>query len=118
VKNYLLHFRITCGLFQDYFFKSLNAIDERKAIIEMVSYFRDEDELTAKNYIADFIVEQKSLELELEDDYENAIPIKKEDWTIEDFWKYESDMEFQYSDFYAAFELISFKEVAFDINRL
>lgn len=107
---------MTCGLFQDYFFKSLNAIDERKAIIEMVSYFRDEDELTTKNYIADFISEQKSLELELEDDDETLI--KKEDWTVEDFWKYESDMEFQHSDDYATFKLISLKEVDFDINRL
>lgn len=96
MKNYLYYFEFFCGDYEDYFFKQVQAIDERDAIIQIVSYFMNCEDEKAEKHLSKQLGRK---------------------WTVEKFWR-KSDLKFHHEDWFAAYTLISLQEIDFDLQRL
>ncbi len=96
MKNYLYKFEFISGEYENYFYQQVNAENEKEAIIEIVSRFRNTSIHKANRYIG------KSLGL---------------NWTTEKFWS-EMDKKIFSVDEMEGYDLLSLKEIDFDLERV
>lgn len=94
MKNYLYHFEFFSGLYESYFYQQIKAKDERDAIIQIVSFFKN-------------IAEEDSQEL-LNEELEK-------DWTTEKFWE---QMDLRFFNGEEGYTLTWVKEIDFDLNEV
>jgi hypothetical protein len=96
MKNYLYKFAFISGFYENYFFQQIKAENEKEAIIEIVSNFRNTSNHKANRFIS------KSLGF---------------NWTTETFWK-EMDLSFLSENGMEGYKLITFKEISFDLDKV
>lgn len=96
MKNYLYKFEFISGEYENCFYQQVAANNEKDAIIEIVSFFRNTSSYKANRFIA------KSLGL---------------NWTIEKFWS-DMDKKIFSSDEMEGYNLLSVKEINFDLDRV
>ena len=96
MKNYLYKIELFSGFFESYFFSQINANNEKEAIIQLVSIFRNQDE----NNTNDFINEKLG-----------------HNWTVEQFWE-DMDTRFSYEDETVGNTLLWVKEIKFDLETI
>ncbi|MBP9886619.1 MAG: hypothetical protein KBF93_10010 [Leptospiraceae bacterium] len=94
MKNYLYKFEFISGEYENYFFQQVKAKNEKEAIIEIVSRFRNTSIHKANRYIG------RSLGL---------------NWTIERFWN-DMDKKILSEDEMEGYNLLSVKEIDFDLE--
>lgn len=96
MKNYLYKFEFISGEYENYFFQQVKAENEKEAIIEIISFFRNTSNHKANRYIG------RSLGL---------------NWTLENFWS-EMDKKIFSEDEMEGYHLLSVKEIDFDLDRV
>lgn len=96
MKNFIYHFKFISGLYESYFYRQVNAEDEKEAIIQCASYFKDLDEESIAGYLDDHLGEE---------------------WTSEKFWE-KMDTKFTNSDGSVGYTLLWIKETQIDLNTL
>lgn len=96
MKNYLYKFEFISGEYENYFYQQVKAKNERDAIIEIISFFRNTSIHKANRYIG------RSLGL---------------NWTAEKFW-IETDKKIFSTDGMEGYNLITVKEINFDLDRV
>ena len=94
MKNYLYLFEFFSGFYESYFYQQVHAIDERDAVIKIVSIFNNADEDDTK----------RNLDDELGDD-----------WTVEKFW---NEMDLKFSSDSEGYTLNWIKEIDFDLDSV
>lgn len=94
MKNYLYLFEFFSGFYESYFYQQIHAIDERDAVIKIVSIFNNADEEDTK----------RNLDEELGDD-----------WTVEKFW---GEMDLKFSSDSEGYTLNWIKEIDFDLDSV
>lgn len=94
MKNYLYQFEFFSGLYEAYFYQQIRALNERDAIIKIVSIFHNSTEDDAQKFIAQ----------ELENN-----------WTVEKFW---SEMDLSFSSETEGYTLSWIKEIDFDLDTI
>jgi len=57
MKNFLYKFELISGLYENYFYKQIKAVDEKDAIIQIVAEFKDLDLDSTKDYLNNFFSE-------------------------------------------------------------
>lgn len=96
MKNYLYKFEFISGEYENCFYQQVEAKNEKDAITEIVSFFRNTSIHKANRYIG------RSLGL---------------NWTIEKFWS-EMDKKIFSTDEMEGYKLLSVKEIDFDLDRV
>ena len=94
MKNYLYYFEFFSGFYEDNFYRQIQASNEKDAIIQIVSYFKNTTEEDAKEH----------LEQEI-----------GKNWTIEKFW---DEMDLQFFNGEEGYTLTWIKEIGFDLNTI
>ncbi len=94
MKNYLYHFEFFSGFYESYFYQQIHAVDERDAVIKIVSIFNDATEEDTKRYLDEKL---------------------GDDWTVEKFW---DEMDLKFSSDSEDYTLIWIKEIDFDLNSV
>ncbi len=94
MKNYLYYFEFFSGFYESYFYQQIHAIDERDAVIKIVSIFDNSIEEDTK----------RCLDEKLGDD-----------WTVEKFW---DEMDLKFVNDSEGYTLIWIKEIDFDLNTV
>ncbi len=95
MKNYLYKFEFISGFYENYFYQQVKEVNEKKAIIEIVSYFLNTSNDEANKYIG------------------SELGLK---WTVEKFWR-NMDLKFFSKEGTECYNLISFREINFDLDR-
>ncbi len=94
MKNYLYRFEFFSGFYESYFYQQIQAVDEREAIIKIVSIFNNTDEEVTKRYL------DESLE---------------SDWSIEKFW---DEMDLKFFDGTEGHTLHWIREIDFNLDTV
>jgi hypothetical protein len=96
MKNFLYKFEFKSGDYENYFYQQVEAKNEKEAIVEIVSYFLNTANHKANRFIG------KSLGL---------------NWSVEKFWE-KMDTRFFSDSGMEAYELITLKEIIFDLDKI
>ena len=96
MKNYIYKFEFISGLYEDIFYKQFNAENEKDAILQIVSFFKDCNDEDASQYL------RKNLGF---------------NWTPEKFWD-EMDLRFFSKGEAEGYNLMWIQEVDFDLDCL
>lgn len=94
MKNYLYHFEFFSGFYESYFYQQVKAKDEKSAIIQIISFFKNITEEDAQALLVD----------ELE-----------KDWTVEKFWE---EMDLGFNNGEEGYTLTWIKEIDFDLDSV
>jgi hypothetical protein len=94
MKNYLYHFEFSSGFYEAYFYRQIQAEDEKDAIIQIVSFF------------------ESTAEEDTETSLNNELG---KNWTIEKFW---NEMDLHFFNGVEGYALSSIKEIDFDLNKI
>ena len=96
MKNYLYKFEFISGEYENYFFQQVKAKNEKEAIIEIVSFFRNTTNHKANRFIGNHI---------------------GMNWTVDKFWT-EMDKKIFSVDEMEGYHLLSVTEINFDLDRV
>ncbi|MBP7283450.1 MAG: hypothetical protein KBA66_17835 [Leptospiraceae bacterium] len=96
MKNYLYKFEFISGEYENYFYQQVEAKNEKEAIIEIVSFFRNTTNHKANRFIGNHI---------------------GMNWTVDKFWT-EMDKKIFSVDEMEGYNLITVKEINFDLDEL
>lgn len=94
MKNYLYHFEFFSGFYESYFYQQVKAKDEKSAIIQIISFFKNITEEDAQTLLVE----------ELE-----------KDWTVERFW---GEMDLRFNNGEEGYTLTWIKEIDFDLDMV
>ncbi len=94
MKNYLYRFEFFSGFYESYFYRQVRAKDEKDAIIQIVSYFNNNDEQDAQKYLSEEL---------------------GADWNAEIFWQ---KMNLKFSSGTEGYTLIWIKKIDFDLDTV
>lgn len=94
MKNYLYHFEFFSGFYESYFYRQVQAKDEKDAIIQIISYFRNITEEDAQEMLNEGI---------------------GENWTIEKFW---DEIDSRFFNGEEGYTLSWIKEIDFDLDGI
>lgn len=94
MKNYLYHFEFFSGFYESYFYQQIKATDDKNAIIQILSFFKNATEEDVQEYLNEEL---------------------GNDWTVENFWN-EIDTRFSNGD--EGYTLAWIKEIDFDLNNI
>lgn len=96
MKNFIYKFEFFSGFYENYFYNQVKALNEKEAIIEIVSGFRNISNHKANRYIG------RNLGF---------------NWTVEKFWK-DMDLKIFSEGEMEGYNLIFLKEVNFDLDEI
>ena len=94
MKNYLYYFEFFSGFYESYFYQQIKAKDERSAIIQIISFFKNITEEDSQTFLTDEL---------------------KKDWTTEKFWE---KMDLRFSNGEEGYTLNWIKEIDFDFDNV
>lgn len=94
MKNYLYYFEFFSGFYESYFYQQITAIDEKSAIIQIVSAFNDITEEDAEKLLTDELKEHR---------------------TTEKFW---AEMDLKFNNGSEGYTLAWIKEIDFNLNEV
>lgn len=92
MKNYLYHFEFFSGFYESYFYQQIKAVDDKNAIIQILSFFKNITEEDVEKFL------RKEL---------------GRNWTIEKFW---AEMDTRFFNGEEGYTLNWIKEIDFDLN--
>ncbi|HEY0461907.1 MAG TPA: hypothetical protein VGC97_22430 [Pyrinomonadaceae bacterium] len=93
MKNYLYHFEFFSGFYESYFYRQVKAKDEKSAIIQIISFFKN--------------ITEEDVEALLIDEL-------RKKWTVEKFW---DGMDLRFSNDTEGYTLSWIKEIDFDLDN-
>ncbi len=94
MKNYLYHFEFFSGFYESYFYQQINAVDDRDAIIKIVSIFHNSTEEDTEKFISETL---------------------DENWTVKKFW---DEMDLRFSSESEGYTLSWIKEIDFNLDTV
>jgi hypothetical protein len=94
MKNYLYYFEFFSGFYESYFYQQIEAKDERNAIIQVVSFFKNITEEDAQILLIEAL---------------------EKDWTTEKFW---NEMDLRFFNGEEGYTLNWIKEIDFNLNTV
>jgi len=104
MKNFLYQFEFFSGLFEDIFYRQINAKDEREAIIGIVAYFKDMPIYEVNEYIANIIAKKQDKET-----------IASNNWSVQNFYDY---VEWKFFNCTEGYNLRWIKEINMDLDTV
>jgi len=104
MKNFLYKFEFTSGFYENFFYQQIKAKDEKSALIEVISNFKN-----IETSEAEILIQKR-----LTNDDEN---FRNFEWTIEEFWE-KTDRKFFSQGDQECFYLLDLKEINFDLDKL
>ncbi|HMV78838.1 MAG TPA: hypothetical protein PL048_18475 [Leptospiraceae bacterium] len=96
IKNYLCKFNFNSRFFETHFYRQIRAMDEKEALIDIVSFFLNAPVLNAIQFL------DKNLGF---------------GWTPENFWN-EMELTFHSDDESESYRLLYVKELGFDLDGI
>lgn len=94
MKNYLYHFEFFSGFYESYFYQQVRAKDEKDAIIQIISFFKNITEEDAEELLTDELGKK---------------------WTVKKFW---DEMDLDFSNDTEGYKLTWIKEIDFDLDNI
>ena len=94
MKNYLYHFEFFSGFYESYFYQQVAARNEKTALIQIVSFFKNIAEEDAERLFIDEL---------------------GKNWTVEKFWE---EMDLRFNNGEEGYTLAWVKEIDFDLNNV
>jgi len=95
MRNFLYKFEFTSGFYENYFYQQIKANDEKKALVEIVSNFKNMETDATMKLLNEFLGEE---------------------WTVKDFWG-KMDKTFFSQAYQESFYLIDLREINFDLDK-
>ncbi len=94
MKNYLYQFEFFSGFYEDYFYKQITAKDEKDAIIQIVSNFKNLTDDDAKLFLSDEL---------------------RKNWSVKSFWE---KMDLRFFNGEEGYTLCWIKEIDFNLDTV